>query len=133
MWKLCLTVGLLFSVCTMAGCDVQRMSTLSEISCPYAGVYTCDGIRLGGEVIDDYTLSLELEYGGDFTLSYRSKDGAFGEWGGTYTVDETEEEITMSAVKGSETYSRTYHFERGVIYIDENFFGRPLLAEFRIG
>lgn len=133
MWKLCLTLGLLFSVCSMAGCDVQKMSTLSELSRPYAGVYTCDSIRLGGQVISDSALSLELTYGGDFTLTYRTPNGDFGAWSGTYTVDETAEEITMSATKGSETLSRTYRFEDGVIYIDENFLGRPFIAEFKMG
>ncbi len=133
MWKLFLTLGLLFSVCSMAGCDVQKMSTLSELSRPHAGVYTCEEVRFGGETLEGYTLSLELEYDGSFTLSYHSKDGSFDEWAGTYTVDETAEEITMSAKRGSETLSRTYRFEGGVIYIDENFLGRTLLAEFRMG
>lgn len=133
MWKLFLTLGLIFSVCSMAGCDVQKMSTLSELSRPYAGVYTCESVRLGGQVISDSELSLELAYGGDFTLTYRTPNGEFDAWNGKYTVDEAAEEITMSATRGSETFSRTYRFEDGVIYIDENFLGRRFIAEFKMG
>ena len=132
MWKLCLTLGILFSLCSVAGCDVRKMSTLSELSRPYAGVYTAEEIVLGGEKLSGYDLELELCYDGTFTLSYRTKDGAFDEWDGTYFVDETAEEITMSAKRGSETLSRTYRFEDGVIYVGENFLGKTLAVKFAV-
>ena len=134
MWKLLVIIGMIFSLCTMAGCEVEEMGSLESLSKPYTGVYECEKMLLSGEdVLTDFTyLRLELAYGGDFTLSYKRKDGAFFEWSGTYEMDTEENEITMSAKQGAKTLSRTYRMEHGTILIDENFLGRSLFAEFKM-
>lgn len=134
MWKLLVVIGMIFSLCTMAGCEVEEMGSLESLSKPYTGVYECEKMLLSGEdVLDDFAyLRLELEYGGNFTLSYKKKDGSVSEWNGTYEMDTEENEITMSAMQGAKTLSRTYRVERGAILIDENFLGRTLFAEFKM-
>ena len=39
MWKMLAVLAMLFSVCTVAGCEVQDMGSLSDLSKPYTGVY----------------------------------------------------------------------------------------------
>lgn len=135
MWKILLAVmGIIFSLCTMAGCEVEELGSLEELSRPYTGVYTCERLMLGDEELtEQYKLSLELEYGGDFTLTYAPKGGKKTEWSGTYVVDVDREEITMSAIQGMKTLSRTYRMEDGAILIDGNFYGKNFFAQFRMG
>ncbi len=131
MWKLFAAIATVFSVCTMAGCEVAGMSRLEDLSKPYTGVYECKKLRLGErDLTAEYSVLLELDTKGTYTLSYTTPYGAREEWEGTYEVDVTRGEITMSAVKGSRSVSRTYSMRDGSIVIDENFLGKPLRAEF---
>ena len=125
-------LAMLFSVCTVAGCEVQDMGSLSDLSKPYTGVYACEKMTLGGEdVLGDFSyVRLELERGGDFTLSWR-QDGSESTWEGGYEVDLGVGTITLTAKEGGRTASRTYRMEEGAILIDENFLGRPFFAEFK--
>ncbi len=132
MWKILLSVGVLLSLCSLAGCEAEDLGSLEALSRPYAGVYHCERLLLAGvDVTEDYRLSLELAYGGEMTVSYKTKYGQQDEWSGRYEVDETREEITMSVGEGSRTMSRTYRMEDGAIVVEENFLGRSLYAEFR--
>lgn len=135
MWKMLLTMGLLLSLCSLAGCETQKaedLSSLGEFSRPYAGVYECTRLMLGSrEVTEEFVVRLELAYNGSFTLSYRPKYGPAGERKGTYAVDMTREEVTMSAVEGQTVISRTYPMQDGAILVEENFGGVGLYAEFR--
>ena len=72
MRKLLLTgVSLVLCLFLLCGCNVSRMSTLPELSKPYAGLYECEKVTLGGEDFTDRFeyLRLELSYGGEFRLS----------------------------------------------------------------
>lgn len=134
MWKILVIIGMLFSLCTMAGCKVEEMGSLKDLSKPHVGVYECERMTIGGEnVLNDFRyVRLELDYGGDFTLSYKKSGGGFSEWNGTYEVDTEAQEITFTARQGTRELSRTYRMENGSILIDANFLGRTLLAEFKM-
>lgn len=135
MWKFLMTVGLLFSLCTMAGCDVREMGSLQDLSKPYVGVYECDRLLLGGQdALRDFAyLRLELGYGGDFRFSYETLSGGKSEWEGTYTVDLSKEEIAMTAKSPAGTLSRTFRMENGSVLFDGNFAGRSFFASFVMG
>ncbi len=123
---------LLFSVCTLSACDVERMTTLPELSRPYMGVYECEILRLGErELSADFEyLRIELYADGNFRLHYRTKGGEEGGFEGEFEADPTRKEITFRLPK--EEKSRTYPMREGAIFIDEMFLGKPLHAEFRM-
>ena len=125
-------IAALCSLCILTGCEArpQKLSSLEEFSKPYVRFYECTRLVLAGEDAMPEGLFLELSYGGEFTLSYRT-GAQEGEWTGVYSVDPTRDEITMSAMVGSKTCSRTYPMQDGKILIEENFAGRSLFAEFR--
>ncbi len=130
MWKLMMTLGILLSVCSFSACNVSEMSTLRELSRPYLGVYDCESLTYGGtERIGDFEyLRLALDYGGDFTVTYRMAAGASGSFEGTYTADPERGEITLS----SHGKSRTFPMRRGTIAVNGNFLGKLCYAEFRL-
>ena len=104
MWKILLTMGAILSLCTLAGCEKQprELSSLEDLSRPYAGTYECTRLMLAGEdMTQSYKVTLELSYGGELTLSYRTKYGGSDKWKGTYSVDVTREEVTMSVGAGA--------------------------------
>jgi len=115
------------------GCEkVEDMGSLPDLSHPYAGEYTCKKLLLGGEdCLDrfDY-VKLTLEYGGDFTLSYRDKEKRSGAYSGEYAVSSESDEITFSAKAGLKTVSRTFPVKNGTILIDLTFGQKLLHAEF---
>ncbi len=134
MWKLFALLVAIFSLCTMAGCDVEEMSSLSDLSKPYAGVYECERMTLGGEdVLGDFRyLRLELGYGGDFTLSWRGEEGRPSVREGTYAADCDANTVTLTVKEGGRELSRTYRMEKGSILVDDDFLGRSLFAEFKM-
>lgn len=124
--------SLVFACCILAGCDVNSMSSLPEISRPYVGEYKCDVLRYGAEDMTERfeSIKLNLKYGGDFVLSYESKGGSEGEWGGTYTVSPEGDQISLTAKAGMREAAYTFPIKDGTILIDYNFAGKLLHAEF---
>lgn len=119
----------LFALC---GCAVEDMSSLPDISRPYAGLYECEELSLSGE---DMTkkfefVRLELGYGGEFKLLYRTASGNEGGYSGTYKMKENE--ITLSVKQGALRRSFTFPVEKGCILIDYNLYGRLLHAKFKM-
>ena len=120
----------LFILCA---CErVEDMGSLPDITKPYTGEYVLKKLTLGGE---DYTekfdsAKLSLDYGGEFKLTYKDKDGHTGSYGGEYEVSTEREEITLSSKAGLRTVSRTFPMKNGSILIDMNLGGRLLHAEF---
>ena len=120
-----LACGLLFT-----GCNVEEMSTLREISRPYAGEYKCKKLNLGGEdVLANFRfLKLELANGGTFTLKYEDVRGGRGEYAGEYEMGE--DSITFRSLSGGEEKKFVFPYEKGSVLIELPFGGKLLLAEF---
>lgn len=133
MRKIVYFLGLLFSgVLLFSGCNVSEMSTLSDLSKPYVGFYECEQIQLGNEDMTerfDY-IRLELSYGGEFSLTYKSKEGNEGGYGGTYSADTGAHKITLNANVGQMRKSFTFPMENGKIYADYMLRGKLLHAIF---
>lgn len=132
MRKVLFILCMLFPCALFCGCNVSEMSTLSDLSKPYVGFYECDKVQLGGEDMTeqfDY-IRLELDYGGDFSLTYRSTDGNEGGYQGTYETDTEAGEITLRAKTGLVSKSFTFPMEKGKIYVDYMLNGKLLHAVF---
>ena len=106
----------------LAGCDVEKMGSLRSLSRPYAGVYRCESLLLAGrDYAEEYPLTLELAYGGDFTLTMAGR-----ELRGKYTADCERGELTLTA----EGRTRTYRYEEGEVLVTEDLGGHLLAARF---
>lgn len=111
---------------------VEDMGSLPDLSKPYTGEYVLKKLTLGGE---DYTekfesVKLELDYDGEFELTYKEKDGQEGSYSGEYTVSTEREEITLSSKAGMRSVSRTFPMKDGSILIDLKLGTKLLHAEF---
>lgn len=132
MRKILLFTGMLVSCLTLSGCDVSQMSTLADLSKPYTGFYECESILYGDDDMTDRFeyIRLELSYGGEFELSYRSKEGNEGSYGGTYEADTEAEEITLQMQYGFVSKSFTFPMKSGSIFVDLPLHGKLLHAQF---
>lgn len=111
---------------------VEDMGSLPDLSKPYTGEYTLKKLTLGGE---DYTdkfdsVKLELDYDGEFELTYKEKNGQKGSYSGEYSVSAEREEITLSSKAGMRSVSRTFPMKDGSILIDLKLGTKLLHAEF---
>lgn len=111
-------------------CDVREMSTLPELSRPYAGVYRCKELTLGGQdCLDEFEeLTIELKYGGAFLLTCRREGGKEEKKEGKYEVSEGN--ITLALPFAGRYVSRTFPFEKGEIAITHSYGGKMLFARF---
>ena len=116
----------------LCGCDTREMSTLPDLSKPYAGTYECTELTLGGEDALGRFDFVRLELKGDktFALNYRTAEGNEGGIDGEYHMDTERGEITLSKKTLLRTVSHTFTVEKGTIYGDVNFNGELLHAEF---
>lgn len=123
---------LIGSLTVFTGCDLNSMTTLSEISRPYVGEYECKTLRLGAEdmTVRFESVKLNLKYDGEFILSYKGKSANKGEWSGRYRVSPDGDEITLSVKESARTVERTFPIDKGTIIVDWNFAGKLLHAEF---
>lgn len=114
----------------LTGCNVKEMSSLRDVSKPYVGEYQCEKLTLGGnDMLGRFEyVRLNLEYDGKFTLSYCGENGSKGKFGGEY--DFGENGVTFTADYGQIYESRTFPYEKGVLYIEYPFGGTLLHAEF---
>ncbi len=117
----------------LSACDVSEMTTLAEISRPYAGVYVCEELTLGGKDMLPYFDSIELElgYDGTFTLSYATPFSD-GEYSGGYEVSPDGDEIRLLVPSRGRDLPRTFSFEGGALAIEHNLGGRLLFAKFAL-
>lgn len=127
-------VFVLALVALLAGCDAQELGSLSDLSRPYAGVYKCEKITIGGKDMSETfsVFELELEGDGAFELRYETSWGGEGSYEGQYSVSEDKGEITFVAKRGARSEGYTFRMEKGAVLIDYNFLGRLLHAEFRM-
>ena len=115
-----------------SGCDVREMSSLKEISLPYAGEYFCQSLTLGGKDVLPYfeRAVLTLERDGSFSLAYKKAGGGEGGVSGAYRIDEDAGRIYLR-VRGAEGESeRAFPYENGRIFLEMTVLGRLLCAEF---
>lgn len=134
MKRLFVPVFLLVSMLLFGACSADEMGSLSSLSKPYAGVYACKALTFGGDdVLGKFErLDLELKYGGECVLTYRTAEGQEGEFAGEYRVDESAGELVFSKQLPLRTVERRFPYEKGAILIDLNVRGRLLHAEFRM-
>ena len=111
---------------------MSAMGSLPELSKPYVGVYECEELSLGGEdMLGKFEkIQLELEYKGDFTLSYETLEGVEGEYEGEYEVSIENEEIKLSVTSSGAEKEFYFRMEKGEILLDYNLDGKLLHAVF---
>ena len=132
MRKILLCVSVCFSLLLLGGCNVSEMGSLPELSKPYVGVYECEELSLGGEeMLGKFEkIQLELEYKGDFTLSFLTLEGMEGEYEGEYEVSVADEELKLSMTSAGAEKSFYFRMEKGEILLDYNLGGKLLHAVF---
>lgn len=121
---LSLAAALLFT-----GCDVNEMTTLKDLSRPYAAEYKCRKLQLGGQdLLSGFEwIKLTLRPDEMFSLRYREADGGEGGYEGEYELDEEQERITLRAQNGAK---HVFPYRNGAIALELLFNGRLLYAEF---
>ena len=132
MRKILLLASACLSLFLLGGCDVSEMGSLPELSKPYVGVYECEELTLGGEeMLEKFEkIQLELEYKGDFTLSFLTLEGMKGEYEGEYEVLIEDEEIKLSMTSEGAEKHFFFRMEKGEILFDYNLGGKLLHAVF---
>ena len=125
-------VVLIVCAALLCGCDTREMTSLPDLSKPYAGMYECTELTLGGEdALDRFEyVRLELKGNETFALSYRTAEGNEGGVDGEYKMDLERGEITLPKKMLLRTVSHTFAVEKGTIYGDMNFNGELLHAAF---
>lgn len=122
------------SLALFCGCSVKEMSTLGEVSKPYAGLYVGESLMLGGTEMyeNDEKLYLELNADNTFSLTYRGRAGKKGGYDGKYEYDEESHTITFYAYTGRRARAYTFPMKKGKIYIDYNLGGQLLHGVFAL-
>lgn len=112
---------------TLCGCDAAKMSSLRDVTHPYAGVYECKRLVLGGRDITELCpLTVELFGDGSYSLVYRREDGDEEQRCGEYAVDLSRREITFSDGAGR---SVPFAYEEGRLLVSYSLMGTLLYAE----
>ncbi len=128
MRKLC--GALLLACALLTGCDVGEMSSLKDISRPYAAEYRCKKLLFGSDDLlgrfDDVKLTLSGD--GSFTLSYAESGGKTGEFSGGYRLDG--ETISFSFPAEGKERSIAFRYEHGAVILQYLLGGKLLYAEF---
>lgn len=118
----------------LCGCNVENMSSLTEISKPYVGIYECEELSIGGvEQREAYKkLKLELDAEGRFALTYATTEGQKGEYHGHYKIDPENEEITFYSYAARRSHTFVFPMKNGSISIDYNLGGKLLHGVFKL-
>lgn len=121
---------LFLAVLLFTGCSVTEMSSLRELSRPYAGEYACETLTVAGrEMLDGFEyVRLTLGYGNDAVLRWKKKSGGAGEKTFAYDAAIEEGRITFSSGR----MKRTFPIEDGKICIELIVCGVLLYARFAL-
>lgn len=132
MRKFLCGLALALSLALSVGCDVKNMSSLKDITRPYAGEYTCRTLTYGGEdYLDRFeTCVLSLKEDGSFALRFVTRDGAEGSCGGRYEYSEKTGEMTFTVRAGMREITRSFFYEDGSLHAAVNVKGKLLFAKF---
>ncbi len=121
----------LSSLLLFGGCDAAEMSSLREISRPYACEYKCTKLLFGGEdVLGKLSfLKLALDGSGKFSLDYADTFGKKGGYSGEYEMKG--ERVVFTAKAGGKMRNFEFSYEDGAIVMRLPLGGRLIYAEFR--
>lgn len=117
----------------LSGCNVNEMSSLRDLSRPYAGELKCAKLQLGNEdFLSEFEfVKLKLGYFGDFRLFYKTALGEEGEYTGAYRVKE-DETIEFSVNSGGEEKKFFFPYRNGTVTVALPMGEKLLLAEFSL-
>ena len=115
-----------------AGCDISEMSSLKDLSRPYAGEYKCRKLQLGSEdVLGQFEyVKLDLAYGGAFILYWRDTSGGENAYEGKYKLSEENSTVTLSSEAGGKEMTYVFPYTEGKVTMELLFNEKLLLAEF---
>ncbi len=113
-------------------CNVEGMSSLKDVSHPYAAEYKCKKLQIGGEdALENFEyIKLDLKHGGTFECFYLDKNGNEGAYEGKYKIDAAEGSATFSAPENSEEKTYVFPYRGGKICVEYLFGDRLLYGEF---
>lgn len=121
-------------ICTLAPmltcCDVQEMSSLKDVSRPYAAEYKCKRLQIGGEdALEGYEfIKLDLKQSGNFVCRYLDKTGGEGSYTGKYRISGNQ--AIFSSEQNGEKREFSFPYEGGSIFVRYQFGERLLFCEF---
>lgn len=120
------------SICAAAGCNVDEMSSLKDISRPYVGEYKCRKLQMGDEdeLKNFEYIKLDLDYSGTFQVSYQDLNGNEDFYVGTYKISEEKATVTLSSKAGGKEQSFVFPYEKGRVIMQLHFNEKLLYAEF---
>lgn len=120
----------LFCAALSAGCDVEELGSLSDISRPYAAEYKCVKLLFGGkDLLGEFAkLVLSLDRSGGFSLAYEDRAGRKGGYRGSYEVEG--DEIVFRAASGGKERSFVFSYDGGTVELRLLLGNRLLLADF---
>ena len=115
-----------------AGCDISEMSSLKDISRPYAGEYKCRKLQLGSEdVLEQFEyVKLNLAYGGAFILYWRDLNGGENAYEGEYKLSVENSTVTLSSEAGGKDVTYVFPYTEGKVTMELLFNEKLLYAEF---
>lgn len=122
----------LFGICALTGCDLERTSSLKDISRPYVGEYKCKKLQIGGEeeLSRFESVKLELTYDGKFCLTYEDTQGGEGAYAGKYTLSEENASLAMTSDEGGKAQTYVFPYENGKVEMRLLFREKLLYAVF---
>lgn len=130
MKKTAALFALALALFAATSCDVNEMSTLRDISRPYAGEYQCKKLQLGGEdLLPRFEfIKLKLDAYGKFALSYADCEGGESGYSGGYRIEDGE--ITFTAAAEGAERSYVFPYDEGTVRIRLLMGEKLLYAEF---
>ena len=113
-----------------AGCSMDEMTDLKDISQPYVGEYKCKELRFGEEDRLKEFESVKLTFGPDdaFILRATDLDGTERAYEGKYKF--TDNEVKLSANFGGEEQTYVFPYEKGAVHMRLLFNEKLLYARF---
>jgi len=128
----CLLIPAILSVLSFSACDVEELSTLQELSKPYAAQYRCDALRYGEEdLLSRFDLvTLTLCPNGSFLLNCRDREGKTQSHSGTYEFREST--VAFTVMFRGTPVTREFPYEDGAVMIACPLAGKLLYAHFTL-
>ena len=126
MKKLKLICLLLLCGIILNGCNFDESDSLYNFEKPYAGIYKCESINLGGkEISDDFSsYTLELKASGEMIEKYKKTDN-----------DIIYSEKAKYTINGNKILTdkkdSTIIYEKGKIFIFYDINGTAFIAKFK--
>ena len=128
-----LTVVITFAA-LLCACEVQKMSSLKDLTMPYIAMYECTEARLDDE---DYLekfdyIRITLINKSDMEICFKPKDGDKRSTKGTYTYDKETHELQANIGILWVNYSEKTKIEKGSFVIKRSFGHKQLYMKFEM-